>query len=497
MDGSNAFLRPLADSQFDVVAAWHLLNRAGFGGSFAQVRQLETMGLAKAVDLLVDYQKIKSDPFVKPEYDETILRPPTPEESKAMREARRTEDRIALAKFEVEKNLRQVQDREQMSDLQDWWLGRMIQTPRPLEEKLTLGWHSHFATNYRTVRDSVMMVQQNFFFRENANGNFVTLLRGIIREPAMLRFLNNDVSSKDKPNENLAREIMELFSLGVGNYTERDIKEGARALTGYGRNERKFVFNAGRHDNKEKRILGKSANFDGDGFVAVLLEQPACARWVARKFYQWFVGDLEGAAKGEPAAVIEALADELLKNSYEIAPTLKTLFKSQYFYSDMVMGNQIKSPVQLMVSTVRSLQTPTRDLRVLVSAGELMGQELFEPPSVAGWDMGRPWINSATMFVRQNLAVFLLTGKLPYREGWDRTEMEYNPRETVLAGLSKTATADEVVNRLLFVMLGPRSTPKRKAELMAFAAARSGGMSDDVVIGLMLTISAMPEYQVG
>jgi uncharacterized protein (DUF1800 family) len=496
MDSGNALLRPIADDQFDMVAAWHLLNRAGFGGSFAQVEALRAMGLTKAVDLLVDYQQVKADPFVKPEYDLTIIRPPTAEEAKAMREARRSDDKVALAKIDLEKNLRQVQDREQMSDLQDWWLGRMISTPRPLEEKLTLGWHSHFATNYRTVRDSAMMVQQNFFFRENANGNFVTLLRGIIREPAMLKFLNNDSNSKDKPNENLAREIMELFSLGVGNYSETDIKEGARALTGYGRNERAFNFYANKHDTKDKRILGKSANFDGDGFVGLLLAQPACARWVARKFVRWFASDIDGAAKGEQAAVIDGLADELVKNSYEIAPTLKTLFKSRYFYSDVVMGNQIKSPVQLIVSTVRSLQTPTRDLRVLVSAGELMGQELFEPPSVAGWDTGRSWINSATMFVRQNLAVFLLTGKLPYQEGWRRSDMEYNPNETVLAGL-KGKTADDVVNRLMFVMLGPRSTPKRKAELMSFVAGRTGGMTDDVIVGVMLTISAMPEYQVG
>ncbi len=496
MESSKTALWPIREEQFDMVAAWHLLSRAGFGGSFAQVQALATMGLSAAVDLLVDYQNVKADPFVKPEYDETIIRPLTAEENRIQREARKNDDKVTLARFELDRNQRQVQDRNQMSDLQDWWLGLMIQTPRPLQEKLTLGWHSHFATNFRTVRDSAMVVRQNFFFRENANGSFATLLKGIIREPAMLRFLNNDSNNKDKPNENLAREIMELFSLGVGNYSETDIKEGARALTGYGRNEKEFQYYAGRHDNKEKRILGKAGNFDGEAFVDLLLAQPACPRFVARKIYKWFAGDVEGAGTPEQAAVIEALAKELLSHKYEIAPTLKTLFKSQHFYSTEVMGNQIKSPVQLIVSTVRSLQTPTRDLRVLVSAGELMGQELFEPPSVAGWDTGRAWINSATMFARQNLAVFLLTGKLPYTNAWDRSDLAYKPNETVLAGL-KGRSADEVVNRLMLVMLGSRTTPERKNELMAFLAARKGEMTDDVVIGLMLMISAMPEYQLG
>jgi hypothetical protein len=495
MESSIAALRPMEEESFNMVAAWHLLSRAGFGGSFAQVSALQSMGLSGAVDLLVDYQNIKGDPFTKPEVDETIIRPPTADEARAMRDARKNDDKVALARFDLERNQRQVQDRNQMSDLQDWWLGLMIQTPRPLQEKLTLGWHSHFATNFRTVRDSAMVVRQNFFFRENANGSFATLLKGIIREPAMLKFLNNDSNSKDKPNENLAREIMELFSLGVGNYSETDIKEGARALTGYGRNEREFKFNIGRHDTKDKRILGKSGAFDGEAFVDLLLAQPACSRFVARKFYKWFVGDIDVKPSEEQAEVIEAIAGELRSNKYEIAPTLKTLFKSRYFYSREVLGNQIKSPVQLIVSTVRSLQTPTRDLRVLVSAGELMGQELFEPPSVAGWDTGRAWINSATMFARQNLTVFLLTGKLPYTQGWDRTEMAYKPGETVLSGL-KTRSPDEVVNRLMFVMLGPRTTPERKGELMAFLASRKEGMTDDVVMGLMLMISAMPEFQV-
>ncbi|MEE9131906.1 MAG: DUF1800 family protein, partial [Phycisphaerales bacterium] len=214
-------LRPLKKGEFDYWQAHHLLNRAGFGGTPIEVRALANMGLESAVDLIIDFDEIEAEPIGADRFDADIMRPRTRQQSLELRAARENGDEATLERYRRERQRRQVADRRQIAELQRWWLKRMIETPRPLQEKMTLFWHGHFATGYRTIEDSYHMFQQNQLFRHYALGNFRRLTHAIIRDPAMIRYLDNNQNRKQSPNENLARELMELFTLGEGNdYTE-------------------------------------------------------------------------------------------------------------------------------------------------------------------------------------------------------------------------------------------------------------------------------------
>ena len=331
-------------------------------------------------------------------------------------------------------------------------------------------------------------------------GSYGALLHQIIRDPAMIAYLDNNDSRKGQPNENLAREIMELFSLGVGNYTEEDIKEGARALTGYTFVDDRFVLRQQNHDGGAKRILGRRGNMDGDDFVVAILDQPACSAYMARKLYRFFAADLPEAGEpgGEAAAAVRDMAGLMRRANYEVAPVLKKLFLSEHFYSDAVVNQRIKSPAELVVGAVRSMHTPARDLNVLLDAMSLMGQNILFPPSVAGWDGERSWINTSTMFVRQNILAYLLTGKTP--RGYDALadEQRYDPAPVLgqLAGADPAAAKDpaRVIDYLLRFTLGQAPAHARET-LHEFVRSHEGSLTDDMVTGLLLLITAMPEYQ--
>lgn len=497
MDTSLSALPP---NRFGYAQAQHLLIRAGFGGTPRQIAALQALGLERAVASLVDYSSIAQPVLpsseasnAPPTLDPDLVRPLTPEERMLYVKARRDKDEATLEKLQAERNRREREDRQQMRSVEHWWLGRMIATPRPLEEKLTLLWHGHFASNYRTVRDSFLMWKQNQLFRTHAAASFADLVRGIVRDPAMIRFLDNNTNRKGRPNENLARELMELFTLGEGHYSEQDIKEGARALTGYNYADNDFVFEDRYHDAGTKTILGRKGEFDGERFAALLLEQPACPRFLALKLYRHFVGDLPDGVTPEVRPALEELARLVIAHRYRIAPVLTALFQSRHFYDPAVMGGMIKSPVQLVVSAVRTLNTPARDLRVLCESLDLMGQQLFEPPTVAGWDGGAAWINTATLFIRQNLAAYLLTGKLPNREGWTAQKIDYDPM-ILLEGLPEPSP-QSVVDHLTPALLGSRPLPERREQLVRFMKERKPGITRDTVLALMLLITSTPEYQ--
>lgn len=495
-------LRPLAADRFGVAQARHLLWRAGFGGNESQAQALASMGPERAVDLLLDqdagtYERPAGDAF-----DKDIMRPATPEEQRIAREARQRRDEDLLARVQEERQRRERLDRSQIDAMQQWWLKRMIETPRPLEEKIALFWHGHFATNYRSIENSYHMFLQNQLFRTGGLGSVGDLLRAIIRDPAMLAYLNNNTSRKNKPNENLARELMELFSLGVGNYREDDIKEGARALTGHTFRDDDFYFDKGNHDNGIKTILGRNGALDGDAFVEAILAQPACAGFIAARLYHFFVGDVPSEERGgwkslDPVrkGVVGELGNTLRSRGYELRPMLRRLFLSEHFYEPGNVGQQIKSPAQLVVGAVRSLGTPVRDLRTLNQALDMMGQRLFFPPSVKGWDGGRSWINTSTLFVRQNVSTFLLTGKKP--QGSDAmAEVEKYDPSTLLAGMDDRDQRDpeRVVERLLRVTLGDRAGEGREAA-MAYLRSAGGKATRDAMVGVLLLATAMPEYQ--
>lgn len=492
----NTSLSPISDRRFDLAAARHLLLRAGYGGTPTEVRDLHAMGLDRAVTHLVDYASVDAAGLPGLELDPDVLRKLTDEERKRYRQARRDGDQDTLDEQRRMNLEARREDRQMMKKLRRWWADRMIQTPRPTEERLTLLWHGHFASSYRSVRDAYLMYRQNQLLRENANGSFVDLARGVVRDPAMIKYLNNDRNNKRKPNENLARELMELFTLGVGHYTEADIKEGARALTGYGVDDHDFLFRKNQHDPETKTILGQEGKFNGDDFVNILLREPACRTFVALKLYDAFVADVGDVYEAVPTVnrrVIDELAAMLKKNDYQIQPVLADLFKSQHFYDTAIVGKKIKDPMQLAVGTVRSLNTPQRDRVVVEKAMSAMGQVLFEPPTVDGWDGGRAWINTSTLFVRQNLSTYLISGKHPAKKAPNKAG--YDPMQ-LLADVDDRSP-DAVVDLMIDHLVGADTPETRRAPAKKFAKDRDPGeaVTGDTLVELLCLITAMPEYQ--
>jgi uncharacterized protein (DUF1800 family) len=495
-------LRPLKPAEFDYWKAQHLLSRAGFGGTPAQVRALANMGLDDAVDQLVEYEQIEAPPVGMLDFAPDIMRPPTTLEQTQLRRARRRGDEETVERFRRERQRRQKADREQMRDLQRWWLTRMIESPRPLEEKMTLFWHGHFATSYRPIEDSYHMFMQNQLFRSHATGNFKRLVHGIIRDPAMLRYLNNNQSNKRAPNENLGRELMELFTLGEGNhYDEYDIKEAARALTGWTYVDDQFIDLSSqeyhqRHDDGPKRILGHVGRWDGDDLVDIIFNHRAASEYIVWKLYRFFVNDLPGVPDHDRQQFILRLSREFRRYGFNVKPVLAKLFRSEHFYHPSNVGSLVKSPTQLIVQGVRSLHTPTRSLPGLLSASDLMGQSLFFPPSVKGWDGGRAWINTATLFVRQNVMVYLLTGRRPDAYPWERDGRRYGAMH-LIEHLTADRKADvrEVVTYLLRFNLGREPHPDRVDPLVRFVERHEDKIDNDMVVALLTLITAMPEYQ--
>lgn len=492
-------MRPIKPASFGYDQARHLLWRAGFGGTPRQIQTLVSWGPERSVDYLLDFDKVAYD--ARGEFDRNIIRPPTEDERRMAAQARRAQDEESLARIRLMQQERERSDRRQIREVQKWWLRRMIETPRPLEEKMVLFWHGHFATSFRTIENSYHMYLQNELFRRHALGNFGELLFGIIRDPAMIAYLDNNDSRRNRPNENLARELMELFSLGVGNYTEKDIKEGARALTGYTFYDDEFVFRRNDHDDTVKTILGRTGKLDGDDFVKVILEHRACSRFMTRKLYRFFAADLPDDDRSVgPAtrAVLDDLSGVLLSTRYNIKPVLRRLFLSEHFYDPQVIGQQIKSPVQLVVGATRSLHTPVRDLSVLLDAMDLMGQSILFPPSVKGWDGGRSWINTSTLFVRQNILAFQLTGKKP--RGFDAmaNDEKYDPsfllEDLAAADPAAARNPERVVDYLLRFTVGQAPTEARQT-LTEFIRGLGGQITPDVLTGGLLLITAMPEYQ--
>jgi uncharacterized protein (DUF1800 family) len=274
----------------------------------------------------------------------------------------------------------------------------MLATERPLEEKLTLFWHGHFATGANKVRDYRMMLRQNEMFRSRASGNLRDMLIGILKDPAMLVYLDNGENIKTHPNENFGRELLELFTMGVGNYNEHDVREAARAFTGWSNDVLVFRFNADLHDDGPKTILGRTGRFNGEDVIDIILQQPVTAEFVAAKLYRYFVRE------EVPEPVKKELGRTFRESGYQIKPLLRRIFLSRDFYSAPSVATQIKSPVHLVVSTYKKMglvEVPTIPDFGRMTSG--LGQSLFDPPNVAGWAGGRTWITPATLLHRGNL----------------------------------------------------------------------------------------------
>jgi len=482
--------------------ARHLLWRAGFGGTPEQVRVLAAMGPEAAVDLLLGEPGATKEVSAADRFDGSIIRAPTRAERLAYRQALQAGDEDTVARFRRERQRQQRADREQLRGLQRWWLGRMIESPSPLAEKLTLLWHGHFATSHRKIENSYHLALQQDLFRREAVGNFGRLLFGIIRDPAMLAYLDNQRSNARSPNENLARELMELFSLGRGRYSERDIKDGARALTGYSFEGNGFVFRPGAHDDGPKRILGREGRLDGDGFVEAILAQRRCAEFIAATLYSFFVAplpeDLRQAPRNQRSVVL-TLTRTLLRDRYDLRPTLRRLLLSEHFYDPALRGGKIKSPAELTAGLCRELGAPARDVGAMVEAMGLMGQRLFLPPNVAGWPGGRAWINTTTLLTRQNLPAFMLTGRRPGENA--APPAQWFDASALLAdlGLDADAPARDMAGALAGHLYGvwgdPARNPLIDQRIDAAAAGASGAPAEERAVRVIIALTAAPEFQ--
>jgi uncharacterized protein (DUF1800 family) len=354
------FLRPWQPraSEWDRAAALHLYRRAGFGATAAELAQALDEGLTATVARLFE------------------MRPAT----------------------ELENSIRPLLPTGELAHLQAWWVALLLDGGAPLRERMTLVWHDLFATSHDKVDDVRLMHGQNELFRSHALGDFRALLHGVARDPAMLRWLDGDSNRRGHPNENFAREVCELFALGRGTYDEHDVQELARAFTGWGTEGRAFVFRPEHHDAGAKAIFGKSGAWGGDEALELVLAHSACARHVARVLLEAFV------APQLAPAWIEALAQALVAADWNVGEVLARLLGSEFFFSPVARRSRIAGPVELLVAASRASGGKLAPARLAELSGR-MGQALFRPPSVKGWDGGRAWIHSGHWIARHNALV--------------------------------------------------------------------------------------------
>ncbi len=345
----------------------HLLRRAGFGSAPGEIQRFDAMGLPAATDYLLNYEQV----------DDTST--------------------------ETAVNALGLQPDQRLRDLQAWWLARMVLTQRPLQEKMVLFWHGHLTSSVTKAPRGPAMRVQNELFRGMAMGRYPDLLKAVSRDPAMMYWLDTRLNKKGVANEYYSREFMELFTLGVGQYTETDVRQAARAFTGWEVRNGAFFFNANEHDFGSKTYLGRTGDWNGDDIVDIDQDQPVAAEFITRKLFEFFVYE-------NPAPqIITQLAQVFRENNGEIKPVVQAILTSDEFYSPQAFQAKIKSPAEIVAGGVRALGIPPAAVRQLPAYADAMGQSLFDPPNVAGWPGGTAWINSDTLLQRANFANYLAT----------------------------------------------------------------------------------------
>jgi uncharacterized protein (DUF1800 family) len=486
-------LKALSNERWNFTTAAHLLNRAGFGGTPEEIERLVSLGPDGAVLRLVDYEKIP-DSTRNPEWAK-----PDPQRQERLRQARNADPETRRQIVQEERR----KQREHLIELKGWWLRRMAKGPRPFQEKMTLFWHGHFATSMEKVRDAYLMWKQNDLFRRHATGNWQEMLTAVAKDPAMLIWLDQGQSRKEHPNENFARELMELFTLGEGHYTEKDVTEGARALTGwmYDRMNQEFVERPGAHDDGGKTFLGRTGQLTGADVLEQIVAQPQAARFIMAKLWNFFAGESPGPElTTELAAIFRA-------NNGHFKPALTAMFRCEEFYADTIICNQIKSPVQWLAGSVRALERELPPPRVCFWLTRNLGQDLFAPPNVKGWDGGPSWITTNTLLERYNEAAVLAQGDLSLMRG-AFPNLAKNPQagnrfeNTKLAPVDaqKILTPEERRNKETLVtaletrLLQGKLRGKQEQTLREYLDARET-LDDDVVLNVIRLMMSTPEYQ--
>lgn len=370
----------------------HLLWRAGFGVSINQIDGLKNKNIKTLMNEL-----FKEESFSEITYD--------------------TPDPVSLADYmnstapaEKKKEMQRI-NREQNNELNLNFLNSIVNSKEQMREKMAFFWHGHFASRVINPKFNKQLLNT---IRKNALGNFRDLLFEISQSPAMLNFLNNQQNKKDHPNENFAREVMELFTMGRGNYTEKDVREGARAFTGWSYDkEGNFKERKNLHDEGSKTFLGKTGNFDGNDVLNIILEQKTTAQFITTKIYKFFVNEKPDQE------IVNQLSANFYHSGYDIKKLMTEIFLSTWFYDQKNIGNRIKSPIELMAGIMRILPMHIQNPENLIVYQKLLGQMLLYPPNVAGWPNGKSWIDSSTLMLRLQVPQ-IWSGLRP---------LEYSPRQ--------------------------------------------------------------------
>ncbi|MDX1666389.1 MAG: DUF1800 domain-containing protein [Saprospiraceae bacterium] len=436
----------------------HLHARAGFGLSPSEWLQRKDWPLSKAVDQLFAEAK-------RPE----MLPVPTPAA---------TESQDRLSREEIQKL--KEEERKKVSQTGAAWIRRMAnESNSALLERMCFFWHDHFACESKQAK---LAVKQLNVFRKYGLGNFRNLLLAVARDPSMIRYLNNQQNRKQHPNENFARELMELFTIGRGNYTEGDVKEAAKAFTGWASDRQgNFQFRSFHHDYGPKHFMGRSGRFDGEDIIDILLEQKQTARFITAKIYRYFVGEKV------QADIIEGLASDFYQSGYDISRLMRSVFESDWFYDPAIYSPKIKSPVDLLAGMMRNLQINDIDDRLILRVQRALGQTLFRPPNVAGWPGGKSWIDNATLMVRLNMGAFLL------REAGQETgrgrgiQFDVSPLHTI----AEKANGRSQIQNLSDYLLSGTVRP----ELGAVEKFASFGRQGNRLVRSVFALLSLPEYQ--
>ena len=436
--------QPSSSSPWNVHRAAHLIRRAGFGATGEELQRYAGQGLDQTLDELFSMDGL--DAFNRQ------MRP-------------------------MERVLTSSRSPRQLAS---WWLLRMNQTPCQLMEKVTLFWHGHFATGAEKVDNARAMLNQNQLLRQHALGKFEPMVQGISRDVAMLIYLDSEDNRKTRPNENYARELMELFCLGPGNYTERDIKEIARCFTGWQIHRGKFRFNAHQHDDGEKSFLGQRGRLGGEQAVRIVLDQPAAPRFIARKLVRYFIADdLELTDE-----LLEPLSRQLRKTDFDLGAVTRTILGSRMMFSDSAIGHKVRSPVEMAIGLLRTLEARA-GMNELSQRLQALGHLPMYPPNVKGWEGGRRWINASTYFGRANLVRDIAAqGAGSFEKG----------SIAKAVGARKSGNAEQWIQAFLDAQLAvplPQATMKQLVEL----GSDSKHSLDDRVVNVITAIGATPEFQ--
>ncbi|MDA1161514.1 MAG: DUF1800 domain-containing protein [Planctomycetota bacterium] len=444
---------PSAEQPWNRRRAAHLCRRAGFGATSEELDRI-----------------VKTDPT---DFVASVIRQAT-----AAAQIDPAADALATAMLATGNS----------KNLAAWWLYRMLNSQwpgdnapshSPLLEKLALFWHGHFATGADKVDDVEMMFDQNRLLRRHAVGDLGTMVLEISRNPAMLVYLDSATNRKAHPNENFAREIMELFCLGEGNYSERDIQELARCFTGWEVRRNSFRFNRFQHDTGSKSILGETGAFGGEEGIAVVLKQKALPRFIVGKLIRFFMFDEPSA----PEQLVEPLAQLLRRSDLQIGPVIERILASNLFHSSFAVGRKVRSPVELGIGLLRCLHGSS-NLELVARGLDEIGQAVFYPPNVKGWDGGRSWINTSTLLGRSNLVGEILRH--------DKTRFAGQSLES-LATRYGVASPPKLIEWLDELFLAAPLGTRAKQELVEFAAQTSGNSSRRIA-ELIHTLSTVPQF---